>query len=707
MNLSAVVGTDPLPSPDTPVFGPHVLAEGYAGPVIRYGDDIWPLSPMNSNPSADAHAIHWSGFPADLREEFRLITWTMINGSLSASFVRERAATWRNRTSAPTIYQTVWLWRRMATWMHEQGLDTLSSCGSTTLEKYASWLLETGATRSRIHKVLITLTRLWAFDALGPHPLGVGRPPWDVHGVDDYLPPATTAQTGENLTEELSPETMGPLLIWAIRLVDDFAEDILAADAERRRLRSAALASVGTPDTLTALHSYIDRRLAADRPLPTHIHAGRRCLNSHYVAGTTGASLDQVHRRLGTPSWKQAVARRPGPCPLSIRITGAIDGRPWRDAIDFNETLDLLRHLTAACFIVIAYLTGMRPGEVLGLRSGCCPDPAPDENGRLPQHKVYGHVYKTARDDGGNHVSAGVVREAPWVAIAPVVHAVRVLERLVPSGALLFDHRAHYLGKGTVQSGDGSLRISTIRGRIEEFIVWANAEAGTLGRAHEVIPPDPHGSIGTERFRRTLAWHIARRPGGLVALAIQYGHLRTTVSAGYASRSRDGIHKLLNVETARATIDTITDLQDDLDNGIGVSGPAARRAINAAATAPQFQGTIVTARTARKILSNPALAVYDNPNTLLMCVYNRDRALCHRDTDNDSPSLDRCVSACANIARSDHHADQLRERATALDTRASRLPGPIGDRLRGNAAKCREIADDHDRTRIVLPETAP
>ncbi|MEH0557356.1 hypothetical protein [Streptomyces sp. B21-101] len=114
--------------------------------------------------------------------------------------------------------------------------------------------------------------------------------------------------------------------------------------------------------------------------------------------------------------------------------------------------------------------------------------------------------------------------------------------------------------------------------------------------ANEVIPPDPHGRIGTERFRRSLAWHIARRPGGLVALAIQYGHLRTSVSAGYAARSRDGIHDLLDVETARATIDTVADLNAALEDGLGISGLAARRAIKAAATAPQYTGAVITAR---------------------------------------------------------------------------------------------------------------
>jgi hypothetical protein len=214
--------------------------------------------------------------------------------------------------------------------------------------------------------------------------------------------------------------------------------------------------------------------------------------------------------------------------------------------------------------------------------------------------------------------------------------------------------------------------------------------------------PLPPVRIGTERFRRSLAWHIARRPGGgLVALAIQYGHLRTAVAAGYAARSRDSIHDLLDVETARATIDTVADLNAALEDGLGLSGPAARRAIKAAASAPRYTGTVITARQARQILANPHLAVYDNPHTLLMCVYKRDTALCHRGL-KDTPSLDQCVPACANIARTDQHATGLRLRATALDQQADHVPGPLGERLRDNAARLRDLANDHHHTRISL-----
>ncbi|WP_415853487.1 hypothetical protein [Sinomonas sp. G460-2] len=331
---------------------------------------------------------------------------------------------------------------------------------------------------------------------------------------------------------------------------------------------------------------------------------------------------------------------------------------------------------------MVSYLTGMRPREIQGLERGCCPDP---ESGR---HLIYGRVFKTAVDEDGNHVPQGIVRDVPWVAIEPVVRAIRIVERMVPDGYLF-----------------GGVAASTMNPRIEKFIAWASGLAKKLDRPHEVIPADGYGSVGVSRFRRTLAWHIARRPGGLVALAVQYGHMRTAMSAGYASRSRNGIHDLLDVETALAVADTLASLNEGLANGVGISGPAARRAIHAAQHAPEFAGTIINPRQARALLQNPSLTVYENPTAMLMCVYRPDRALCHRVTERDSPRLDRCVPACANIARTDGHAQLLRQEAESLEAQAAHSPEPLGHRLKARAQRLREEADQHDRSRIPLEET--
>jgi hypothetical protein len=45
-------------------------------------------------------------------------------------------------------------------------------------------------------------------------------------------------------------------------------------------------------------------------------------------------------------------------------VTATIDGRLWRDRpIGENEARMFARHLSAACFIAIGYLSGMRTGE--------------------------------------------------------------------------------------------------------------------------------------------------------------------------------------------------------------------------------------------------------------------------------------------------------------------------------------------------------
>lgn len=692
----------PLPTPHSPVVLPHRTNPHHAHLNGRYADPVWPLSPLTANPSAGKKSIHWHRCPPRFQDQLRLAAWNLINGQLRPTFLHGRGLRMRPRLSLDETRNTVAQWTTLARWLAARNIHSLSECDTGILHDYGQHLRLSGTSRGHVLKILVTLTRLWAFDQLSARQHGIGRPPWETVGVDDYLPAATTAG-GENQTEPLAEHTMGPLLIWAMRTVG-LADDILAAWAEYRRLLDAAHTNTTTPAGHAALQAYLDPLIAAHAPLPSTVKGGKPALARTYISGVTGASCNQIQWFAIRFGLVAAVATRPGPCPLTVPITGQIAGRPWRkEAIDFTEAAVLMRHLGTAAFVVCAYLTGMRPGEILGLRTGCCPDPEPDATGTLGHHLIRGVEFKTATDQDGNHQSAGVERDVPWVAIAPVVDAIRVLERIVPDGHLLFAHDAHDVHR--TRPTTGSLKSTGLLTRIEDFVAWANDEAARHHRPGETIPPDPHGHIGTVRFRRTLAWHIARRPNGLVAVAIQYGHLRTTVvSGGYGSRSRDGIHTLLDIETIRAVADTVADLHDDLDAGGGVSGPAAQRAITAAAKAPRFAGTAITASTARKLLANEDARIYDNPHALLLCHYKRAQALCHRDGVKDTPSLDHCVPSCGNIVRTDHHGAGLRDRADALDQRAAHTPQPIGDRLRSHASTLRAHADTHDRTRITLHE---
>ena len=109
---------------------------------------------------------------------------------------------------------------------------------------------------------------------------------------------------------------------------------------------------------------------------------------------------------------------------------------------------------------------------------------------------------------------------------------------------------------------------------------------------------------------------------------------------------------------------------------------------------------------ARKLLKDEDAMIYDNPHALRPVSLQADRALCHRDGQRDTPSLDRCVPGCGNIARTDQQAAQLRDRALAFENRAAYVPQPVGDRMRAAAARLREQADRRDRTASRSPGRA-
>ena len=71
--------------------------------------------------------------------------------------------------------------------------------------------------------------------------------------------------------------------------------------------------------------------------------------------------------------------------------------------------------------------------------------------------------------------------------------------------------------------------------------------------------------------------------------------------------------------------------------------------VHDAARAPRFEGAVINATTARRLLANDDAMLYDNPQALLLCHYKREQALCHRTGMRETPRLDHCVPRCGNI----------------------------------------------------------
>jgi hypothetical protein len=297
--------------------------------------------------------------------------------------------------------------------------------------------------------------------------------------------------------------------------------------------------------------------------------------------------------------------------------------------------------------------------------------------------------------------------------------AVRVLEQLTTTDALFPLQPGWLRGVSpnrTRRTGSGQRRgrrrrrgdlitAKAANNRIAEFISWVNDYAAAHNLSAEAIPPDPDGPVVISRFRRTIAWHVARLPGGRVALAIQYAHLRTTISEGYSGRARQGLRRVLDIETARVMADHLHQLNDQIDHGEQVSGPAARRLIYAARdAATRFAGMFLTPRQIRALPNDPNLQVHDNPQAFLTCAYDPSKALCHPDRaerGSDQPRLDRCNPACANIARTDTHVAALTRSCARLQAEIANplTPQPIRTRLTQRLAALTQIAEHHNGSR--------
>lgn len=596
--------------------------------------------------------------------------------------------------------------RRFANWLTRAGIGSLAEVTTTDLERYAAHLAQRGSVRAATDG-LYALIRLWgAAPHLLPHDR-IPMPPWEASDLSDYLPEAVRAN--ENATAPIHPAVMSPLLIWSLRFADDFAEDIITAWHEHQRL-TAQIPQADAPDGRQKIHRFVRQQINERRPLPGRPHGGGVHRADTYIAAMLHVSPRQVKNTLN----RHPEAKRAGllpHAPLGTVVTGRLHGQPWKPFIDFHEAPALMRLLSAACMITIGYLSGMRPGEVLSLKAGCCPEPNPDSTAPA-RYAIYGNVLKGIRDEEGRCIPDGKPRDLPWTVIPPVVHAIRVLERIA-EGDDLFpvvtawnNQTAHNAARK--RSGH-LLTAAGAQDRIRSFTSYTNQLAAQHDLEWERIPDDPDGPVALSRMRRTIAWHIARLPGGRIALALQYGHLRaSTVTEGYSGRARHGLRRVLDIETARAMADYLDDLAERINHGEGVSGPAAQRMITAThASAARFQGMFLTPKMADAWLDDPRLTVYDNPDAFLTCNHDPVKALCRpgRPGRKLPPAIERCDPACANIARTDTHITRLHEEITQLEAEITSplTPAPLRERLKQRIILLRATADRHHHTRSTLP----
>lgn len=679
-------------APTTPVLqaGEGLPVAGGRSPSV-FGDDVWNLAAAVTKPTAEVTAISFASAPPAYRTALKRLVWCLLNLPTPVDELARNSAV-RPRVTvggADTIY--IMGLRPFSRWLADRGVLRLAEVDLPLLEAYAAHV-HSGAESRRVKgQRLVWVTRIWLLAPYLPSEDRLVQPPWEPDGVDAFLGPSQHA--GENKTIPVHPQTMSPLLVWSLRFVGDFSDDILTARDDRDAL-AARVRMHSCRGDLDIGRAYLDRMRQAGTPLPgTRNGAGRRVAAREYIAAQLGIG----YRVLTAEEYADLPVELGAPLPTAIR--GHIDGQPWTDAIDYYHIDRLLRCLTAACLVVIGYLSGMRGEECRALRRGCLR--AVDlGDGATHRYELHGTTFKTAIDDAGNTIPAGVDRDQPWMVIEPVARAIAVLERLhsqdvLFSTALLNDKRHPITGN--------AIRPKIAADLIDSLINRCNDLAARCDRLHEHIPADPDGRVTLGRFRRTLAWFIYRLPAGRIALGIQYGHLNGYTTDAYGSRASAGLRDVFPMEEVYARSEQLNAAADRLEAGEAISGPAADRYLDAVTTyAATYRGHYLSPRQAVQLQKDPRLRIFDNADQTLACCYDATKALCHpaharTDRTADTPFLTRCDPACANVARTDHHIEQLRAeiRWHHAEATSPHTPEPLQLRHQQRSATLQQTIDAH------------
>ncbi|NKY29915.1 hypothetical protein [Nocardia gamkensis] len=651
--------------------------------LSRFGDDRWHLNEAIFEAGADATSLNFAAIPIPMQLTAKHYVWQLINTECPA-WMR-----WM-RVSRPSILSIDSSWaslKEFLVWLHRHDVTELQDVTAELLDDYLIDLSARDMSPLAKHKRIREVRRLWSYrDALPEQMRLPPLPPWGGDRSHELL--GKIAQSRANLTPRIAEKTMQPLLAWSLRFVEDFAEDIIAAYAEYRFLDSRSME--GRRRTGPVIRSpkgrieglvieYLDRLRCTGGSLPGRItpdgiieidwpHLGR--IFECAPHGLSKAAIGQAIRESGIPVADNAYLETP--------ITGRLSGQLWLDRpIAHFEARTLARHLSAACAVIIAYLSGARAAEVLNLERGCIEyDPQTD------LLLMSGTYFKHATDDRGNKIPQGAPRRDPWVVVEPVAEAAAVLERLHDHPLLFANNVARQRYYNSTRKGEARL-ASIVAKDLESFTTWINTYS--VSRGIDGVPADPQGPLNLSRFRRTLAWSIRRRPRGVVAGALQYGHVETRMFQGYAGTYESGFPDDYAFEDFLARLDEIAENHRALAQGEHVSGPAADDyGMRVSAAHKQFGGHVLsTGKQARDLVNNPLLQIFHGKG--MTCVFDPAQAACQlRGTADDpmvTPDIDDCRPRCPNIARTGRDIAEIRKRRDELaEIVADPLAPPIRHR---------------------------
>ncbi|OBI78240.1 hypothetical protein A5664_18035 [Mycolicibacterium fortuitum] len=632
----------------------------------RFRDNIWSLAPAGHQMHMRMLTLSFETIPMHYRQWTKELFCTYLAMPLPAGELRLALSTVRTEFSEI---------KRFLTWLHDsRDAPRLSELTGADITAYAAYVRTKVSNPVSATRARAAVGRIWRYRSALPG----DRLLFDPRHVDGW-PERESAGRGENRTDRLPESVMGSLIVWATRFVDLFAPDILATTMEWSQLRCNH-ASVSTrsgqrrPVLLPDLEALLARHLAENRPIP-----GRKgVVNYSFLANMLNTRRSTLDR---TPAYAErinaavAVVGIDNETYFYTPIQGQLDDLPWVDKISNeygDESLPVLtRLLQTACYILISFYSGMRDSEVKHINRGCLRIER-DPEGTPYRWKIHARAFKGERDNRGV--------PAVWVVGEPAARAVQVLEKLQPEDTdILFQPLPYGVGWAN-EYRDRAMTTSTTNQWLNRFVRWVNDYCSGRNRVDGIpnIDGDPW-KLKSSQFRRTLAWFIARRPGGAIAGAIAFRHQAIQMFEGYSGTSESGFRAEVESEQALVRGEELVDLADVTQHA-DIGGPAAEEAVRRlelfGLDADGFAGDVISdEHRLRRLMKRHDPAVY--PGTYVTCVYRHDKALC-RGAGNViglKPELAECKPlTCRNVALTAENFAAWKAEITKIDQQLAQRP---------------------------------
>ncbi|GAX58587.1 integrase SAM domain protein [Streptomyces olivochromogenes] len=670
---------------------PGTLAEEMA----VFADDLWPLTSAHPDVHIGAINLHWAGYPPALTGAFKCFVLATLDHPHPVVMSGQKT---HDQAGCGTVKIWFMRLRAFAIWLEHHGLARLCEVDDMLLDAYLDHVRALSVSEGAKYQLLNAVRALWAYSEHLPADCRLATAaPWQdapIKALVELPPPGRF-----NATPRIAAATMEALLDCSLRIVEDLGPDIRAAWRHFQLLESGRHPRQGIYQGLQPRERvllFLREAVRTGVALPgepgtpgkvSSFHLGRLLGLEKTRRGDVGRQAQALAGQFGVPVADD--------CYLGT-ITGRIDGRPWRERpVTVGELPRLIRVLATACFVVICYLTGARPGEVLSLRRGC--QATDEDTGEL--------LIVGRRGKGFDRTPLDPIDpDRPWVTVRPVHDAIAMLESL---------HRADLLfPAGLLQKSRRgmrfALRTAQMNREMETLLSWVNTTFAAEGAA-PVIPPDTTKHLHGSRFRRTLAYFIVRRPRGLIAAALQYAHVSTKVTLSYAGEGDTTWLEDLAVEKLELVLEQNDDDWTRIQDGEHVSGPSAAEYQSRLTHAARFSGRVVRSiRSVERILSQADPDIHHGE--AMTCVHRAETAVCNKEKlalglpADSAPDELFCRSSCTNLAYTDRDIAGLnckisRWEATAHDPLA---PQPRRARAAAQAARARAIVEEHEATRPAI-----